>query len=102
MLILVRNLLRWPNQRFVQLCGGDDDLGNKLYQVPAAIPSQILLGFGRGLFFLFFFVLNPTETAKELPKGTLGLPMWMVSPYKLQVLVAGRWGCDKSGLEPQH
>eukprot|EP00913_Durusdinium_trenchii_P022192 g20852.t1 len=27
-----RNLLRWPNVRFVQLCGGDDDLGNKLYQ----------------------------------------------------------------------
>lgn len=27
-----KNLLRWPNQRFVQLCGGDEDLGNKLYQ----------------------------------------------------------------------
>ncbi|CAK9117592.1 unnamed protein product [Durusdinium trenchii] len=27
-----KNLLRWPNVRFVQLCGGDDDLGNKLYQ----------------------------------------------------------------------
>ena len=30
--LLHRNLLRWPNQRFVQLCGGDEDLGNKLYQ----------------------------------------------------------------------
>lgn len=27
-----KNLLRWPNQRFVQLCGGDEDLGTKLYQ----------------------------------------------------------------------
>ena len=25
-------LLRWPIQRFVQLCGGDEELGTLLYQ----------------------------------------------------------------------
>ena len=28
----VRNLLRWPNQRFTQQCEGDEDLGHRLYQ----------------------------------------------------------------------
>jgi len=27
-----KNLVRWPVTRFVQLCGGDDDLGSRLYQ----------------------------------------------------------------------
>jgi len=26
-----KNLIRWPIQRFVQLCGGDDDLGGRVY-----------------------------------------------------------------------
>ena len=28
----LRNLLRWPNQRFTQQCEGDEDLGHRLYQ----------------------------------------------------------------------
>lgn len=27
-----KNLVRWPMTRFTQLCGGDDDLGTRLYQ----------------------------------------------------------------------
>jgi kinesin family protein 2/24 len=27
-----KNLVRWPQMRFTQLCGGDDDLGARLYQ----------------------------------------------------------------------
>lgn len=27
-----KNLTRWPLQRFVMLCGGDEDLGSRLYQ----------------------------------------------------------------------
>jgi len=27
-----KNITRWPVQRFVMLCGGDDDLGTRLYQ----------------------------------------------------------------------
>jgi len=27
-----KNLVRWPVQRFTQLCGGDEDLGTRLYQ----------------------------------------------------------------------
>jgi kinesin family protein 2/24 len=27
-----KNLVRWPQNRFTQLCGGDDDLGARLYQ----------------------------------------------------------------------
>jgi len=26
-----KNFIRWPIQRFVQLCGGDNDLGGKVY-----------------------------------------------------------------------
>ena len=32
----LRNLLRWPAQRFVQLCEGNEDLGSKLYQERSA------------------------------------------------------------------
>lgn len=43
-----RNLLRWPNVRFVQLCGGDDDLGNKLYQARCFhVFNELILGTGR-------------------------------------------------------
>jgi len=27
-----KNLVRWPSARFTQLCGGDEDLGSRLYQ----------------------------------------------------------------------
>ncbi|CAK9117622.1 unnamed protein product [Durusdinium trenchii] len=43
-----KNLLRWPNVRFVQLCGGDDDLGNKLYQARCFhVFNELILGTGR-------------------------------------------------------
>ena len=38
----MRNLLRWPNQRFTQQCEGDEDLGNRLYQEYRQISAVCL------------------------------------------------------------